>query len=131
MTSRRATIARLHQALDRDDIDAAVALLHPDVDWFDMLEGAPLKGREAVRGFWVRRRTTVKVDVSLVAFEDLPDDRIAIKVLIAARKPGSQGLWAEEMVTYLLRFEGDLIRHMEQRPPSNDVVRTAAAVPPG
>jgi ketosteroid isomerase-like protein len=52
MTDRELRITDLWTALNRQDFEAGLRLLHPDVDWQDIINGGRLHGIAAVRAYW-------------------------------------------------------------------------------
>jgi hypothetical protein len=44
----------VYAAFNRRDIDAAVAVMHADVDWPNAFEGGRVTGHEEVRAYWTR-----------------------------------------------------------------------------
>ena len=50
-----ALLRRAYAAFNARDVDAAVAILHPDVDWPNAFEGGRVRGRDSVRAYWVRQ----------------------------------------------------------------------------
>jgi hypothetical protein len=53
MRSKRGMLVGLYRAFNARDIDAAVALLHPDVNWPNGMDGGRVRGRDAVRAYCV------------------------------------------------------------------------------
>jgi hypothetical protein len=51
-----------YRAFNARDIDAAVELMHPEVDWPNAWEGGRGIGRAAVRQYWTRQ-LIVRMDV--------------------------------------------------------------------
>ena len=82
-------------ALNRDDFDALLAFLSPDVVW-EALEGVTgigelYRGRAGVREWielmWANAEDGVHIEIGQIA--DLGDDRVFIAVVITARRRGS------------------------------------------
>ncbi len=48
-------LSGVYDAFNRRDIDAALARMHPDVDWPNAWEGGRVHGRDAVRAYWERQ----------------------------------------------------------------------------
>lgn len=46
------TLRSAYSAFNARDLDAAVELMHPAVDWPNAWEGGRVAGREAVREYW-------------------------------------------------------------------------------
>ncbi|HZV75126.1 MAG TPA: OsmC family protein [Conexibacter sp.] len=48
-------LRRAYDAFNARDLDAALATMHPDVDWPNAFEGGRVQGRDAVRAYWTRQ----------------------------------------------------------------------------
>lgn len=59
MVEHEVVLRRAYRAFNARDIDAAVALMHRDVDWANGLEGGRVLGRDAVREYWARQFETI------------------------------------------------------------------------
>jgi ketosteroid isomerase-like protein len=44
-----------YAAFNRRDLETALALLHPEVEWANGLEGGTVHGPGAVRAYWTRQ----------------------------------------------------------------------------
>jgi hypothetical protein len=47
-------LRRTYMAFNRRDTEAALAMMHPEVDWPNAWEGGRVAGREAVAAYWAR-----------------------------------------------------------------------------
>jgi ketosteroid isomerase-like protein len=110
---RRAILEAIYEAYNRRDVPAMVVALDPDVEWLDMLTGEPLKGRDAVGAYWSEQFKVMRIEATPVAFDELPDGRVAVTVAQAMRRPDGQ-LWGHDRVTHVVTFgDDDLIRRMD------------------
>lgn len=112
MNSHHTVLIGLWQALNARDLDAATALLHPDVEWFDMLNEEWLHGAQAVRGFWERAFGLIKARSTLLNVETDDEDRIHVTVLHAVSSIADRP-WTEEKVTHIYSFRDNLISRMD------------------
>ena len=48
-------LRRAYEAFNARDIEAALELMHADVDWPNGMEGGRVAGRDAVRAYWTRQ----------------------------------------------------------------------------
>jgi ketosteroid isomerase-like protein len=64
-------ISAAYVAFNARDLDAAIALMHPEVDWPNAWEGGRVHGRAAVRDYWQRQFATIssKVEPERIAAE--------------------------------------------------------------
>lgn len=51
----QALLTRAYAAFNARDLEAALATLHPDVEWANGMDGGFVHGREAVREYWTRQ----------------------------------------------------------------------------
>ncbi len=66
-------IRRAYEAFNAQDMEGALALLDPDVEWPNGIEGGFVRGREAVRDYWARQwqqYTPTVVPLTITATED-------------------------------------------------------------
>ena len=113
MRTRREILEALYEAYNRRDVPAMVAALDPGVEWFDQLEGAPIKGRDAVGAYWTAQFEVMRPEVTPVAFDTLSDGRVVVTAAQSMRRPDGR-VWANERVTHVITFGDDgLIRRMD------------------
>ena len=55
MSEHEELLRRAYEAFNARDVDAVLALMHPDVDWPNGMEGGRVLGRAAVREYWTRQ----------------------------------------------------------------------------
>jgi hypothetical protein len=103
---------KTYAAFNRRDIDAALASMHPDVDWPNGMEGGRVHGREAVRQYWLRQWKQINPIVEPQAFHADPSGATVVQVHQVIRDL-SGSLLAERMVQHVYRIENGLIRSME------------------
>jgi len=105
-----------YDAFNARDIDAALSVMHPDVDWPNGWEGGRVRGRQAVRDYWTRQWAAIDPRVDPVAFAVDATGRAVVKVHQLVRdlqgNPVSEG-----MVEHVYRIEHGLIRSMDIREP--------------
>src|SRR4051812_50043463 len=87
MTDHEQFLRAVYSAFNARDIDAAIAAMHPDVDWPNAWEGGRLHGRDAVREYWTRQWAEIDPHVEPRAFATIEDGRIAIEVHQLVRSP--------------------------------------------
>lgn len=102
-----------YTAFEERDIDAALALMHPDVDWPNAWEGGRVQGRAAVREYWKRQFEAISSRLEPRGFAHEPDGAIAVEVHQTVHDAGSGELISESDVLHRFRFEDDLIVRMD------------------
>jgi hypothetical protein len=81
MASEREELLRgAYAAFNARDIERALALMHPDVDWPNGMEGGRVHGHEEVRAYWTRQFGLIDSNVEPVGLETLDDGRVAVEV---------------------------------------------------
>jgi len=112
MGDREALLTRLYEAFNRQDIEAVLLALHPEVDWPDTLEGRRRHGRDDVRDYWTGQFRVIRSEVSPVTFETLADGTVVVTAVATVRGVDGQ-LWSDSKMRHLYRFDGDLIIRMD------------------
>jgi ketosteroid isomerase-like protein len=113
MQTRHAILEALYEAYNRRDVPALLAALDPEVEWMDLLNGTPLKGRDMVGAYWIEQFEIMRIEVTPIAFEDLPDGRVVVTAAQTMKRADGQ-LWGNDRVTHLITFGPDgLIRRMD------------------
>jgi ketosteroid isomerase-like protein len=101
-----------YAAFNRRDIDAALTLMHPEVEWANGLEGGSVHGRGAVREYWTRQWSLIDPRVEPLNFEEDGIGRVIVKVHQVVRDLDGSVI-ADRMVRHAYAFEDDLIKSME------------------
>ncbi|MDU0360819.1 nuclear transport factor 2 family protein [Rhizobium sp. 25PS6] len=108
-------IKRIYASFNARDIDAVLAVLSDNVAWANGMDGGHVHGREAVRDYWTRQWAVISPHVEPVAFEETPDDAVAVEVIQSVfdldgrpLEGQSHGL-EDKTVTHIFRMEGEKI----------------------
>jgi ketosteroid isomerase-like protein len=108
-----------YRAFNARDLDAALALMHPEVDWPNAWEGGRVVGRAAVADYWRRQFESISSTVEPERFERRADGGIAVTVRQVVHDAATGALLADERVEHRYRTEDDLIVRMDVAAPSN------------
>lgn len=101
-----------YAAFNARNVDAALAGMHPDVDWPNGMEGGRVMGHDAVRAYWTRQWTLIDPHVEPLGFTRLDDGRVAVDVRQVVRdRQGS--LLVDQRVQHVYRLEDGRVRSME------------------
>jgi ketosteroid isomerase-like protein len=65
MKSNRGLLIAAYRAFNARDIDTILAMMHPDVDWPNGMEGGRVNGQENVRRYWMRQWGILEPHVEL------------------------------------------------------------------
>jgi ketosteroid isomerase-like protein len=107
-------LRRAYEAFNARDIEAAIALMHPDVDWPNAMEGTRVHGRDGVRDYWTRQFTTIDSRVEPRGFSADPDAGVVVEVHQVVRDPAGQ-LLADTMVKHVYSISDGLVTRMDVR----------------
>ena len=73
-------LRRSYAAFNARDVDGALALMHPDVDWPNGMEGGRVNGSDDVRAYWERQFDLIDSRVEPETFDELGDGRMSVTV---------------------------------------------------
>jgi ketosteroid isomerase-like protein len=110
--SEEELLRRAYAAFNARDIDGALALMHPDVDWPNGMEGGRERGHAAVRAYWTRQFGMIDSHVEPERFEVDADGRIVVEVHQAVRDLEGAVL-TEGRVRHAYTFRDDLVARMD------------------
>jgi len=102
-----------YQAFNARDVEAAVELMHSEVDWPNAWEGDRVRGRAAVAEYWRRQFESISSKVEPEGFDHEADGSIAVAVHQVVNDAKTGALLADEHVTHRYWLEDGLIVRME------------------
>jgi ketosteroid isomerase-like protein len=105
-------LRRAYEAFNARDIDSALALMHPDVDWPNGMEGGRVLGRAAVRGYWTRQFQVIDSRVEPESFTTDADGRVAVDVHQVVHDAAGE-LLSDGHVKHVYTVRDGLIERME------------------
>jgi ketosteroid isomerase-like protein len=105
-----------YAAFNARDIDAALALMTPDVAWPKAFKGGFVRGPEEVRAYWTEQWSEISGHVEPQTFYLEETGRILVSVHQVVRDLAGAVL-ADEHVGHRFTFEHGLIQAMEVCPP--------------
>lgn len=114
MQSKRELLIAAYQAFNARDIDAILAMLHPDVDWPNGMEGGRVKGQENVRQYWTRQWGILDPHVEPVSIEDDAAGRNVVRVHQVVRDLAGN-LVVDQFVEHVYAIRDGLIERMDIR----------------
>ena len=104
-----------YAAFNARDIDAALALMTPDVEWPRAFKGGFVHGPEEIRAYWTEQWSEISPHVEPVAFHPEDAGRVLVEVHQVVRDLAG-GVLADEHVAHRFTIEHGLIRRMEASP---------------
>ena len=102
-----------YRAFNSRDVEAAVELMHPEVDWPNAWEGGRVSGRDAVREYWTRQFAAISSRVDPEAFSDEPDGSVTVDVHQVVHDAGTGELLSDSRVRHRYRLEDGLVTRMD------------------
>jgi ketosteroid isomerase-like protein len=107
-------LRRGYEAFNARDIDGALALMHPDVDWPNGMEGGREHGHAAVRDYWTRQFGLIDSHVEPLRFTPDDEGRIVVDVHQTVRDLAGN-LISEQDVQHVYTVRDGLIARMDIR----------------
>ena len=107
------TLRAAYRAFNERDVEAALALMHPAVDWPNAWEGGRVRGREAVAAYWARQFEQISSRVEPRGFSRDDDGCISVDVHQVVRDAGSGEVVSDSRVVHRWRFEEGLVVRMD------------------
>jgi ketosteroid isomerase-like protein len=107
------TLWAAYRAFNARDIDAAVELMHPEVDWPNAWEGGRVVGREGVRDYWNRQFTAISSKVEPERFTEEPDGSVTVDVHAVVHNSDTGELISDSRLRHRYRLVDGLIVRMD------------------
>ena len=102
-----------YRAFNARDIEAAIQLMHPAVDWPNAWEGGRVVGRAAVRDYWNRQFAAISGKVEPEAFTEEADGAITVDVHQVVHDAKTGEFISDSRVLHRYRLEDGLIVRMD------------------
>jgi hypothetical protein len=113
MAATEAFLRDLYLAFNTRNLDAALAALHPEVEWADG-EGKFVHGRSEVRKHWMEQWQTADPYLEPLHFTLAPDGREIVDVRMVVRSLAGE-IQSDRQLQNVFTIAEDLIRRMEIR----------------
>jgi ketosteroid isomerase-like protein len=114
MSSNRQLLLAAYQAFNARDIDTILAMMRPDVDWPNGMEGGREHGRDNVRQYWTRQWGILDPHVEPVTIEDDETGRSVVRVHQVVHDLAGN-LLADHFVEHVFTIRDGLIDRMDIR----------------
>jgi SnoaL-like domain len=105
-------LRRLYAAFNARALDLALEAMAPDVDWPNGWHRGRLVGRDEVRDYWVRQRSSINPIVEPIAFDEKPDGSTSVTVRQVVRDLQG-GVLSDREVRHVYVFADGLVRRMD------------------
>jgi ketosteroid isomerase-like protein len=113
MAASRGILSAAYAAFNARDLDAAIALLHPEVDWPNAWEGGRVRGRAAVLAYWRRQFEAISSQVEPEGFCEEADGRVSVDVHQVVHDAQTGELLSDSRARHRYWLEDGLILRME------------------
>ena len=114
MMSNRELLTAAYKAFNARDIDAILAMMRPDVDWPNGMEGGRVNGRDNVRRYWTRQWGILDPHVEPVSIEEDEAGRSVVRVhQVVHDRAGN--LFVDQFVEHVYTIRDGLIERMDIR----------------
>jgi len=101
-----------YAAFNARDVEAAIALMHPEVDWPNAWEGGRVVGRDAVADYWTRQFEQISSTVEPERFNRESDGSITVTVHQVVRDTETGELQADTHVLHRYWLERGMVVRM-------------------
>jgi ketosteroid isomerase-like protein len=102
-----------YRAFNARDIEAAIQLMHPEVDWPNAWEDGRVVGRAAVRDYWNRQFGAISSEVEPEGFTEEADGSVTVDVRQVVHDAGTGELISDSHVRHRYRLVDGLVVHMD------------------
>ena len=102
-----------YRAFNARDIEAAIELMHPEVDWPNAWEGGRVVGRAAVRDYWTRQFAAISSKVEPERFTEEADRSVTVDVHQVVHDARTGELISDSRVRHRYRLENGLVVRMD------------------
>ena len=116
MFSDQALLNRLYDRFNARDMEAVIAVMHPDIVWANGMEGGYVNGHQGVREYWPRQWAVIDPHVEPTTFATGPNGETIVEVHQTVRDLAGQ-LLSDKVVSHIFRIEDGLIRRSNIRNP--------------
>ncbi len=100
-------------AFNTRDVDAALELMHPDVDWPNAWEGGRAVGHAAVRDYWTRQFAEISSKVEPQRFTEESNGSVTVDVHQVVHDAHTGELISETDVRHSYELRDGLIARMD------------------
>jgi hypothetical protein len=105
-------LRRAYEAFNARDVEAALALMHSDVDWPNAIEGGRVHGQDALRAYWAGQFAAIDPRVEPLRFTPRNGGRIAVDVHQVVRTLDGRPI-SDARVVHVYTLRGDLVERMD------------------
>jgi hypothetical protein len=105
-------LKQAYAAFNARAIEAALATMHPAIEWPKAFEGGYVRGHAEIRSYWTRQWTEINPRVEPVKFTERPDGRIEVAVQQLVKSLEGEVLF-DGVVKHVYTVQDGLLRKMD------------------
>jgi len=113
MSEAELVLRSAYLAFNARDVEAAIELMHPEVEWPNAWEGGRVIGRDAVRDYWNRQFAEISSMVEPEGFNEEADGSITVDVHQVVNDASTGELISDSRVRHRYRLEDGLVVRMD------------------
>ncbi len=102
-----------YAAFNARDLESALELMHPEVDWPNAWEGGRVTGREAVAAYWTRQFKEISSTVDPKRFDHDLEGTITVTVHQVVRDAKTDEVQSDTYVLHRWRLTDGLVVRMD------------------
>lgn len=125
MQSTRELLTTVYALFNKRDIEGVLALMRPNVDWPNGMEGGRVHGYEEVRAYWTRQWRMIDPYVEPVRIEDDEAGNTVVDVHQMVRDLSGNVL-KDMFVQHVYSFRDGLIERMDIQQPDDAPARRSS-----
>lgn len=122
MLSKRDVLAAIYTGFNTRDVEAVLALMRPEVDWPNGMEGGRVQGCDAVRHYWRRQWSIVDPHVEPVRMTDDESGRTVVDVRQVIRDL-SGNILKDQIVQHVYSFRDGRVERMDIQRPATEATQ--------
>lgn len=105
-------LRRAYEAFNARDVEAALALMHSDVDWPNAIDGGRVHGHDGLRTYWAGQFAVIDPRVEPLRFSLRSDGRIAVDVHQVVRALNGSPI-SDGCVVHVYTLRDGLVERMD------------------
>jgi hypothetical protein len=105
-------LKKAYAAFNARDIEAALATMHPAIEWPRAFEGGYVSGHAEIRSYWTQQWTEINPRVEPIKFIERPDGTIEVAVQQLVKSLAGEVLF-DGIVKHVYSVRDGLLRKMD------------------
>lgn len=105
-------INKAYAAFNARDIDTALSVMHPDVEWPKAFEGGYVSSHNEIRKYWTRQWTEINPNVEPVAIKERENGTLEVTVQQKVKNLQEEVIF-DGIVKHVYTLHDNLLRRMD------------------